>query len=85
MKTRQLPSRIDFERIDMNEIRRILKTGDMSSLTPEEVDYFHLMDAVRGWRARTLTPDGRRWGPQAAGIMVIGPAYGLGAYMARRI
>ena len=85
MKTQRLPSRIDFDRIDMNEIRRILKTGDMSSLTPEEVEYFHLMDAVRGWRARTLTPDGKKIVTKAGIIKVLRQAYGLSDYMARRI
>ena len=85
MKTQRLPSRIDFERIDMNEIRRILKTGDMSSLTAEEVEYFHLMDAVRGWRARTMTPDGKKIVTKAAIIKVLRQAYGLSDFMARRI
>ena len=85
MKTQRLPSRIDFERIDMNEIRRILKTGDMSSLTAEEVEDFHLMDAVRGWRARTMTPDGKKIVTKAAIIKVLRQAYGLSDFMARRI
>ena len=85
MKTQRLPSRIDFERIDMNEIRRILKTGDMSSLTAEDVEYFHLMDAVRGWRARIMTPDGKKIVTKAAIIKVLRQAYGLSDFMARRI
>lgn len=85
MKTTRLPSRIDFDRIDMNEIRRILKTGDMSALTPEEVEYYHLMDAVRGWRARTLTPDGKKIVTKAGIIKVLRQVYGLSDFMARRI
>ena len=84
-KMYSLPSRIDFERIDMNEIRRILKTGDMSTLTEEERDYFHLMDAVRGWRARTLSPDGTKVVTKAGIIKVLKNLYNISDFMARRI
>lgn len=43
------PSRIDFEALDSHQIERILKTGDLESLTPAEREYFNLMELVRAY------------------------------------
>ena len=36
------PSRVDFEKVDLNQIQRILSTGTLDSLRPEEREYFSL-------------------------------------------
>lgn len=82
MKT---PSRIDFERIEMDQIRRILQTGDLDSLTEGEREYYALMDIVRGWRARVATPDGRKVVTKAGIIKLLRQTYGLSDWMARRV
>ena len=38
------PSRVDFEKVDLNQIQRILSTGTLDSLRPEEREYFSLME-----------------------------------------
>ena len=54
------PSRINFEAIDSHQLDRILKTGDVDSLTPAEREYFDLMKVVRGFHARMMMPGGER-------------------------
>ena len=54
------PSRIDFEAVDSHQIERILKTGDLGSLTPAERDYFDLKSDAYGlsdWMARRVYTD----------------------------
>lgn len=46
------PSRVDFDRLDMNQIQRICSTGCLSDLTAQEQQYYFLMEKVRGLRAR---------------------------------
>ncbi|MCS2369828.1 hypothetical protein NXV03_05455 [Phocaeicola vulgatus] len=53
------PSRVDFEKVDLNQIQRILSTGTLDSLRPEEREYFSLMEMVRGLRARMRFTNGR--------------------------
>lgn len=80
------PSRIDFEAMDSHQIERILKTGDLDSLTPAEREYFNLMELVRGLRARMLLPGGNRIVTKAGIIKILkSDAYGLSDWMARRI
>ena len=51
----------EFSRLqDSHQIERILKTGDLESLTPAEREYFNLMELVRGLRARMMMPGGNR-------------------------
>lgn len=79
------PSRIDFENIDLSQLSRICKTGEMDSLTDEEKAYFSLMDVVRGMRARLLMPGGRKIVTKAGIIKMLRTAYGVSDWMARRI
>ncbi|MCM1450660.1 MAG: hypothetical protein NC102_00155 [Clostridium sp.] len=80
------PSRIDFDSIDPGQISRILKTGDISSLTEAEKDYYGLMDIVRGFCARMLMPGGNRIVTKSAIIKILkSEAYGLSDWMARRV
>ena len=80
------PSRIDFEALDSRQIERILKTGDLESLTPAEREYFDLMELVRGLRARMMMPSGNRIVTKAGIIKVLkSDAYGLSDWMARRV
>lgn len=80
------PSRIDFEALDSHQIERILKTGDLESLTPAEREYFNLMELVRGLRARMMMPGGNRIVTKAGIIKVLkSDVYGLSDWMARRV
>lgn len=80
------PSRIDFEALDSHQIERILKTGDLDSLTPAEREYFNLMELVRGLRARMMLPGGNRIVTKAGIIKILkSDAYGLSDWMARRV
>lgn len=80
------PSRIDFDAIDSHQIERILKTGDMGSLTPAERDYFDMMELVRGLNARMMLPGGDRLVTKAGIIKILkSDAYGLSDWMARRV
>ena len=79
------PSRIDFDNIDLAQLNRLRSTGDMDSLTPEERDYYNLMDAVRGLRARILQPGGRKIVTKAGIIRLLKTQYELSDWMARRV
>ncbi|MDE6235347.1 MAG: hypothetical protein K2M56_06320 [Muribaculaceae bacterium] len=80
------PSRIDFSAIDLNQIQRILRTGDLRSLRPEEQEYFYLMEMVRGFRARQMLPGGKRIVTKAGIIKILkSEPYGLSDWMARRV
>lgn len=78
-------SRFDFEKLDTNKIQRILDTGELDCLTPEEREYYGLMEMVRGLRARMRTPNGKI--VTKAGIIKLlkSDAYGLSDWMARRV
>lgn len=80
------PSRINFDKIDSHQIERILSTGDLDSLTPEEREYFNYMELVRGLRARMLLPGGKRIVTKAGIIKLLkSEKYGLSDWMARRV
>lgn len=79
------PSRIDFENISPAQINRILQTGDIECLTPEEQNYYHFMEMVRGLRARMLLPGGRKVTTKAGIIKLLKNNYDLSDWMARRI
>lgn len=80
------PSRINFEAIDSHQIERILKTGDLDSLTPAEREYFDLMRVVRGFHARMMMPGGNRIVTKAGIIKILkSDAYGLSDWMARQV
>lgn len=79
------PSRIDFEKIDPTSLNRILSTGDLECLTPEERKYFSFMELVRGLRARMLLPGGRKIVTKAGIIKLLKNNYGFTDWMARRI
>lgn len=80
------PSRINFENLDSHQIERILKTGDLNSLTPAEREYFDLMRMVRDLNARMMLPGGNRIVTKAGIIKILkSDAYGLSDWMARRV
>ena len=80
------PSRINFEAIDSHQLDRILKTGDIDSLTPSEREYFDLMKVVRGFHARMMMPGGERIVTKSGIIKLLkSDAYGLSDWMARQI
>ncbi len=78
------PSRVDFDRMDINQIQRILSTGSLDNLTPQEREYFSLMEMVRGLRAR-MKANGRV--VTKAGIIRLlkSEAYGLSDWQARQV
>ena len=79
------PSRVDFEKVDLNQIQRILSTGALDSLRPEEREYFSLMEMVRGLRARMRFTNGRM--VTKAGIIRLlkSEPYSLSDWMARQV
>lgn len=80
------PSRIDFDSIDVNQIERILRDKDVDSLSPEERSYYDMMELVRGLRARTLLPGGKRITTKAGIIKLLkSDVYGLSDWTARRV
>lgn len=80
------PSRINFEAIDSHQIERILKSGNLESLTPAEREYFDLMCVVRGFHARMMMPGGNRIVTKAGIIKILkSDAYGLSDWMARQV
>lgn len=79
------PSRINFDNISPAQISRILKTGDVACLTPEEQEYYYYMELVRGLRARMLMPGGHKVTTKAGIIKLLKNHYGLSDWMARRI
>ena len=80
------PSRIDFDSIDLNLISRILKTGNVDDLAPEERVYYDMMELVRGLNARMMLPGGKRIASKAGIIKLLkSEVYGLSDWMARRV
>lgn len=81
---RYKPSRIDFDKIDVNAIERILSTGSVESLTEPEREYYYLMEMVRGLRARMKVND--RIVTKAGIIRLLkSEPYRLSDWMARKI
>ena len=82
--TKPRPSRVDFDRLDISQIQRILTTGSLENLTPEEREYYSLMEMVRGLRAR-VRANGRV--VTKAGIIRLlkSEEYGLSDWMARQV
>jgi hypothetical protein len=80
------PACINFDAIDSHQIERILKTGNIDTLSPDEREYFNLMELVRGLRARMMMPGGNRIVTKAGIIKILkSDAYGLSDWMARRV
>lgn len=53
MKTSLIkPTRVDLDEININQITRILMTGNLDALSPGEREYYSLMEMVRGLRAK---------------------------------
>ena len=78
------PSRVDFDRMDINQVQRILSTGSLDNLTPQEREYYSLMEMVRGLRAR-MRANGKV--VTKAGIIRLlkSEAYGLSDWQARQV
>ena len=78
------PTRIDFERVDLNQITRMLSTGDLEALPEAERAYYELMEMVRGLRAR-MRYNGKVI--TKAGIIKLlkSDIYGLSDWMARQV
>ena len=78
------PSRIDFDKVDINQIQRILSTGTLEALAPDEREYYSLMEMVRGLRAR-MRINGKL--VTKAGIIRLlkSEPYGLSDWMARQV
>lgn len=85
MRLPSKPSRIDFDRVNIDAINNILQTGDLSGLSAAEKEYFGLMEMVRGLRARTLLPGGQKLTTKSAIIKLLKNQYGLGDWQARRV
>lgn len=85
MKTNLVkPTRIDFERIDISVITRLLSTGDLEALPEAERAYYEMMEMVRGLRAR-MRYNGKVI--TKAGIIKLlkSDIYGLSDWMARQV
>lgn len=78
------PTRIDFERVDLNQITRMLSTGDLEALPEAERAYYELMEMVRGLRAR-MRYNGKVI--TKAGIIKLlkSDIYGLSDWMSRQV
>lgn len=78
------PTRLDLEKIDINQITQILSTGDLDALPAEERAYYELMEMVRGLRAR-MQYNGKVI--TKAGIIKLlkSEIYGLSDWMARQV
>lgn len=80
------PSRIDFDAITPAQIERILRHGDLDSLTEAERAYLDMMEVVRGLRARMMLPGGKRVVTKSGIIKLLkSDVYGLSDWMARQI
>lgn len=80
------PSRLDFDNLDRSQLERILRSGDVQSLTDAEREYFNLMELVRGLRARMMLPGGTRVVTKSGIIKLLkSDVYGLSDWMARQI
>lgn len=78
------PSRIVFDKVDINQIQKILSTGSLDSLSEEEQEYYFLMEMVRGLRARMKMND--RIVTKAGIIRLLkSEPYGLSDWMARQV
>ncbi|MDO4165520.1 MAG: hypothetical protein Q4D56_14240 [Bacteroides sp.] len=79
------PSRPNLDRVDLNQLQRILSTGSLESLPPAEREYFSLMELVRGLRARMRFANGHM--VTKAGIIRLlkSEPYGLSDWMARQV
>lgn len=85
MKTNLVkPTRIDFERIDISVITRLLSNGDLEALPEAERAYYEMMEMVRGLRAR-MRYNGKVI--TKAGIIKLlkSDIYGLSDWMARQV
>lgn len=85
MKTNLVkPTKIDFERIDISVITRLLSTGDLEALPEAERAYYEMMEMVRGLRAR-MRYNGKII--TKAGIIKLlkSDIYGLSDWMARQV
>lgn len=79
------PTRIDFDKMDINQIGRILQSGgDLTDLSPEEREYYHLMEMVRGLRAR-MKLNGKAVTKSGIIKLLKSDAYGLSDWMARQV
>ena len=79
-------TRINFDEIEQAQISRILKTGDVDSLNPDERNYYDLMEMTRGWIARMTLPGGDKVVTKAGIIKVLkSDLYGLSDWMARKV
>ena len=77
------PSRIDFDNLDLQVISNICSSGSIKDLTPQEQQYYMLMEKVRGLRAR-MRVNGRL--VTKAGIIRLLKEYdGLSDYQARQV
>lgn len=80
------PSRLDFSNIDLGTLQRIVKGGDLSSLSAAERAYFDMMEVVRGLNARMRLPGGNKIVTKAGIIKLLkSEAYGLSDWMARQV
>lgn len=79
------PSRIRFDDVDINQLQQILMSGTLDALTPEEREYFSLMELVRGLRARMRFANGRTITKAGIIKMLKNEPYSLSDWMARRV
>ena len=80
------PSRIDFDSVTPAQIERILRHGDLDSLSGPERAYLDMMEVVRGLRARMMLPGGKRIVTKAGIIKLLkSDMYGLSDWMARQV
>lgn len=70
------PSRVDLDRVDVSVIADVVAGGNLSRLSPQEREYFSLMDLVRGLRARLRFGNGKVV-TRAAIIKILQTQYGL--------
>ena len=82
-KTLARPSRIDFDNLDLQAIHNICSSGSLSDLTPQEQQYYSLMEKVRGLRARMRM--NRRLVTKAGIIRLLREGDGLTDYQARQV
>lgn len=78
------PRSIDFARISLDKLNSVIATGTLDALSPEEREYYYLMDLVRGLNMRAKFED--RTAITKAGIIkLLKKQYHVSDWMARRI
>lgn len=83
---KEKPTRIDFGRVSMDNLNRIVSTGSLDCLSEAERNYFYLMDLVRGLTQKMKFEKENKFVTKAGIIKLLkSERYGLSDWMARQV